>query len=218
LASSTEKNPEDLTIAKIYSVLPIWELATDADRKQKIKEAFEAKADKINADLLEYFTNGTAPVLPVIVHDTIYLSGYRIDVKDASKNDKAPVHLWQPYNKDSQQWKAIKSPTKTGYFYLQNVCSNKNLDVPNGVFNPNNALWQYSPNSTNAQLFEVIDAKDGYVVIKSALDGLKGTGQAPSVPCILSATGDNKNGTLIYLVQKKPENAGDRELWKLIKK
>lgn len=92
-----------------------------------------------------------------------------IDIKDASKSNKANVHLWT--YKGLQQQK-FKLEYDNGYYVIRNVNSGKVLDVADGSKKSGANVWQYTYNGTDAQKWILKQTEDGYYNIISKLNGL----------------------------------------------
>ncbi|MFI6094271.1 RICIN domain-containing protein [Lentzea sp. NPDC051213] len=74
------------------------------------------------------------------------------DVSNVSTADNAPVHMWQSFNANNQQWRAEQVATDTYRFVSRH--SGKCLDVPAATTN-DVQLVQYTCNGTNAQTFRL---------------------------------------------------------------
>jgi hypothetical protein len=194
------------TLGYIYTVLPIWELASNQTRADEIKKAFEGRAADINHSLLGYFSKNEVPKEPFIVDNAKYYilnwhSQKSIDVGGQKNNSGAQVHLWDKLNNiTSQRWQAIESWEYPGYFAFKNVNSGMYLDVDDG--NVNSFLKQYISNGTNAQLFKVVGNGDGSVFIHSKLNEMYK---------VSTDTDNHGNGTFIYL----KTDSQSRTKWKL---
>lgn len=79
------------------------------------------------------------------------LTGKCMDVKDASTSNGAPIQQWECNGGGSEQWWLDET---TGYQSYINARTKKCLDVPYGTFSQT-TMWQYTCNSTYAQLFSV---------------------------------------------------------------
>ncbi len=192
------------TLGYIYTVIPIWELASNTARSNELKAAFLSRAEDINQTLLSYFSKAAVPQEPAIVDGAVYIiqnwySRLAIDVEGPSKESGAAVHLWEKHGRDSQQWQAVESWVYPGYFSFRNIYSGKFLDVQGG--NTNNHLWQYLQNGTDSQLFSIEENADGSIYIRSRLHGDIGTLDV-----------NHENGIKLYI---RDSSADGRLKWKL---
>jgi len=168
-----EKNP---TIANIYDLTPIWELADDPARAKEFEDWFNNKCEMQNSFLADWFKregdiiDGAAYEFENWLAVTRYLT-----VDNFSKNNMAELVTCEKQTSsaavDGRKWKAIRSNAYPGYFNFRNVNSNRNMDVRNS--DVKNVMWQFDANASDAQLFKVLynttkdshgdDVKDGSI-------------------------------------------------------
>ena len=92
-----------------------------------------------------------------------------LDIKNASKSNKANVHLWTYKGLNQQKFKLEYD---NGYYIIKNVNSGKVLDVADASKKNGTNVWQYSYNGTDAQKWILKKTEDGHYNIISKLSGL----------------------------------------------
>ena len=92
-----------------------------------------------------------------------------VEVKSASKSNKANVQLYEYKGKVQQKF---KFEYVDGYYIIRNLNSDKVIDVQNGGKSSSTNVWQYSYNGTDAQKWIIQKTSDGYYKIFSKLNGL----------------------------------------------
>ena len=99
------------------------------------------------------------------IYKIINQYSYCVDVQGRSNSNQANIHLWSYKNQPNQKWRFIDAGS--GYYYIQSVQSNKNLDVKSGIFRNGRNVQQYSYNGSVPQKWKLVPAGNGYYFIRS---------------------------------------------------
>ena len=102
-----------------------------------------------------------------VIHSKVN-ENYVVDVKGASRSNKANIQLYTSNNTNAQKFKFEK--IGNDIYKITNVGSSKVIDNSGGRVRNGNNLWQYVSNNTNAQKWKVIFNSDGTVTFKSMLN------------------------------------------------
>lgn len=150
----------------------------------------------------------TAPVNKAPVADGWYAisskkSGLCLDVKWASKDDRANIWQWACNNGAGQTW--YFKHVGNGFYTLKNKNSSKYLDVEWGSAQKMANVWQYTYNGGAAQTWKVTEVKSGYYSLTA-----KHSGMALDVEW-----GSTKQQANIW---QYTYDGNDAQLWKLTKK
>lgn len=89
------------------------------------------------------------------------------EVSNNSLISGANIQLGNTTNQTNQQF--LIQEKYCGWYFIQNLNSQCNLDVANADPNPNTNLQQCTPNNSEAQLFRFIDAGNNELYIQSKL-------------------------------------------------
>lgn len=93
--------------------------------------------------------------------------GKAVDVSGANKQNGANIQLWDYVDELQQQFYFIRV---SGYYYkIQDVNSGKVLDVESGTRRSGVNVQLYQYNGTDAQLWKIESAGDGYYYLKNKL-------------------------------------------------
>ena len=114
-----------------------------------------------------------------------------VEIANNSKDNAANVQLGTYNNKNKQKY--YISYGGNGYYYIKNVRSGKCLDVAGGSSARGTNVWQYTPNSSNAQKWRPVGSA-GVFYFKSALGNI-----ALDVSAAQAAVGTNIQ---VYTVNK----------------
>ncbi|MDR2962593.1 MAG: RICIN domain-containing protein [Bacteroidales bacterium] len=165
-AETIEANP---VLGKVYSVMPIWDLATDPARKAEIITAFTAKAAEINGMLANYFSKeSTTPEALIVSGRTYEFTNWVTQTKFGApdKNNSSLLKLQETFSPaEAAQWELVQSTAYPGYYMLKNKWSERILDLRNA--SEREYFQQYFMNGTDAQLFRIIDNGDGTVSLRN---------------------------------------------------
>lgn len=94
-------------------------------------------------------------------------TGKAVDVSGANKQNGANIQLWDYVDEFQQQFYFIRV---SGYYYkIQDVNSGKVLDVESGTRRSGVNVQLYQYNGTDAQLWKIESAGDGYYYLKNKL-------------------------------------------------
>jgi len=162
-------NIDNAKLGRIFDVIPIWEFASDADRRATLKKDFEnlALGQKNLLDTL-FGRSG------LISNNNKYeIEGFSSPQKymmvDGNSKEtgtySGSLIIWEPdnANTDNRKWETVANPAYPGYFYFKNGNSGFMIHPQNGIVDADRQLEQYTANANNAQLFRAVDNGDGSV-------------------------------------------------------
>ncbi len=111
-----------------------------------------------------------------------------LDLSGAGKANGTPIQLWSDNGTLAQRWRFAEAETvrqradrlasenagviEDGTYSIATLLSGaKVIDVPGANYSSGNALWLYSSNGTDAQVWTVSHDSAGYLTIKSTASG-----------------------------------------------
>tara|TARA_R110000765_G_scaffold168384_3_gene273415 strand:+ start:34223 stop:38899 length:4677 start_codon:yes stop_codon:yes gene_type:complete len=131
------------------------------------------KVDVLGVELIEAWINQLEPPLSPPSTDDYRIvnqaSGNTLQVPDAGLANSANVAVGNYTRLDNQHF-ALEG-ARDGNFQFRALHSGRYLDVESGGTAPDTNVWQFAGNSTDAQLWEILDAGDGLFYIVSKLSG-----------------------------------------------
>ncbi len=113
---------------------------------------------------------------------------YVLDLSGAGKANGTPIQLWRDNGTLAQRWRFAEAETvrqranrlaaensgviADGTYAFSTLLSGaKVIDVPNADYFSGNALWLYSSNGTDAQVWSVMHDSAGYLTITNTVSG-----------------------------------------------
>jgi len=168
------------TIANIYSLMPIWEVAKDSNRKAALQKYFNDSVNTQNSYLSNYFTKEGLLVNSGTYEIECWMSlGKYIIADNNSTAEGTKLVVWEKQNTSAaingRRWVAVASSTHSGYFSLRNVNSGKMMDAEEVCSDWIHCDWnvmQNSANGSDSQLFSPVKNDDGSVTLLSMANNL----------------------------------------------
>ena len=134
------------------------------------------RIDELGVNLIKAWIDELNPITDEpIVKDGIYkienvLNGNVLTIANAGLGNAVNTQTEPNTEANNQHFEVKKS--KPGFFTIKAEHSEKLVDVTASGQAPGTNVWQYTPNGTDAQEWELISAENGFVQIRSKANGL----------------------------------------------
>ena len=136
-----------------------------------------------NAQKWRFVRDGNAYKIVSLLDERLVL-----DLSGAGKANGTPIQLWSDNGTLAQRWRFSEAETvrqradrlasenrgivEDGTYSIATLLSGaKVIDVPSADYSSGNALWLYSSNGTDAQVWTVSHDSAGYLTIKNTVSG-----------------------------------------------
>jgi len=165
------------SLANIYSLIPIWELATDPSRKAQLENFFYDSCDAQNGVLSDYFAKEGFITDSATYEIESWLStGMYIVVDNYSTAVGAGLVIREKENTtaavSSRRWIAAASKTDPGYFSFQNVNSGKMIEYQWEGSGDHYSVMQSIANGSYTQRFYPFKNDDGSIHLFNNIDSV----------------------------------------------
>jgi len=192
------------TLANIYTLMPIWEVAKDSNRKAALQKYFSDSVNTQNAYLSnyfkkeEFFVNGGTYEIEFHAIPENYITcwyagetGSTLGIGKRENNTDAINAL---------RWKAIKSNSYPDYFSFQNV--NSGMMITSSIkagYADGHYVFLTNADGSDAQLFKPIQYDDKSVILTSKIQCGNG------LPCYYVASSGKLNDLVGLEYEQQPQ-------------
>jgi len=157
-------------LANIYSLVPIWELATDPNRKAQMENYFYDYCNTQNGVLSKYFIKSLVVDGGTYEIESWLAPEMYIVVDNYSTAKYAQLLIWEKENTSAavngRKWVTRASDVYPGYFSFQNVNSGKVIGGDNGLIVDLGVMaLQYDVGVSYSDVFRVVKNDDGSVYL-----------------------------------------------------